>query len=142
MTDGLPVVPSTPERLDWTLAGTALNSEAASYFATALVDAPTPRTEFQLPSIVQSAHDRRILLDDCSVRIEHRFEGAQAARSNGGEEDAAARLGERDEEWDALSELPRRLLEGGAFCSPARVTKAAYNFSRSAELFRCCIAGM
>ena len=42
------------------------------------------------------------------------LEGAQAARSNGGEEDAAARLGERDEEWDALSELPRRLLEGGA----------------------------
>ena len=42
------------------------------------------------------------------------MKGGEAARSNGGEEDAAARLGERDEEWDALSELPRRLLEGGA----------------------------
>ena len=46
----------------------------APLFATALVDAPTPRTEFQLHSIVQSAHDRRILLDDCSVRIYHEFE--------------------------------------------------------------------
>ena len=65
-------------------------TDDAPLFATALVDAPTPRTEFQLHSNLPSAHDRRILLDDCSVRIEHRFEGAQAALSEAPEPAPAA----------------------------------------------------
>ena len=48
-------------------------TDDAALFDATLVDMPSAETTFQLHSIVCATADRRILLDDCAVRIEHRF---------------------------------------------------------------------
>ena len=49
-------------------------TDDAPLFDATLVDVPCAETTFQLHSIVGATNDRRILLDDCAVRIEHKFE--------------------------------------------------------------------